>query len=112
MAWIRSIGKTINYNATGLSGYQGRATVVDGGYAMENGTVYVDVTVRMSTNVTSGQDIIQGFPQPSVQSGEATAEHDGLVIKSYSYTPYLETKRSFSSGTTARFVGAYTLRQI
>ena len=61
------------YITTGLAVFNNRCVINDGGYSIENGYVYVDITVTTITSVTGTNAVVEGFPQ-------STATTTGLTL--------------------------------
>lgn len=100
------------YVTTGLSTFNNRCVINDGGYAIENGFVYVDITITATTSITALNALIVGFPKSTAtQSGAFTPVFNNLYM---AYDPNLDrtslnAQQAMSQGTSAHFIGSYQL---
>ena len=103
------------YITTGLSISNNRCVINDGGYAIENGMVYVDITVTTLTSISSDYGMVTGFPQSTaVSSGDITPAFNGAAINfnSGDVATVLVAKGNKTTGVTIHFIGSYQLKQI
>lgn len=103
------------YITTGLSISNNRCVINDGGYAIENGMVYVDITVTTLTSVSSDYGMVTGFPQSTaLSSGDITPAFNGAAINfnSGDVATVLVAKGNKTAGVTIHFIGSYQLKQI
>lgn len=94
------------YITTGL--VTSNCTINDGGYYIDNGVVFVNISVTITANVSAGTPLISSFPQAGT-TGIVTPAVEGLQIERYSTNTYLEPNTSITAGTTCHFIGTYSM---
>ncbi len=102
------------YITTGLITYQNRCVINDGGYYIDNGFVYIDITVTSTTSVAANYGLVTGFPQsPATTSGDITASFNAAAMNfnASDVQTVLVTKLAITSGVTIHFIGSYQLKQ-
>lgn len=102
------IPATPQYITTGLSIVANRCALNDGGYYINNGYVYVDITLTLLTNVSSNYGLVTGFPQ-GAGSGNVTPVFNNAVMKVESLETSLCTDGAQASGTSIHFIGSYQM---
>lgn len=110
------IPATPTYITTGLTAYQNRCTIVDGGYYIKNGFCYVDITVMSRTTQSGGTwtRILDGLPSSTLT---ATGDVTGVFNSS---KVYYNTSGDVTSlqildpvtNNQYHFIGSYQLRSI
>ena len=109
------IPATPTYITTGLSIVSNRCSIIAGGYYIDNGYVYVDITIMALTSLGGGSAFITGFPDAT--SFNATSPNNintifnGVAItKSSAVTPVnLGACTSITSGQTVHYIGSYQM---
>lgn len=103
------IPATPQYITTGLS--TETALINDGGYYIDNGTVYVDITVTLTSAAVQGSTLITGFPQaPGGALAHATPVFNQLFIGNTSQNiTKLYSDASIAIGQTRHFIGSYVM---
>lgn len=99
---------TPQYVTTGLSIVAGRCTINSGGYYIDNGYVYVDITITTPASVSSGNGLVTGFPTAST-SGDLTPTFNGVKLATDSSTVRIVSGESLGAGTSHRFIGSYQM---
>lgn len=100
------------YITTGLV-TDANAIINDGGYCIENGFVYVDITVTARANYTIvGSALVAGFPTSTASgAGAITPVFNQLRIGvSSSLQVRLEAGATISNGQTLHFIGSYQMQ--
>lgn len=103
------------YITTGLSIIGGKCAIVSGGYYIDNGYVYVKITVTTLTTLSGMTDLITGFPAAASYNTNApyniTPIVNALCISKSSgagntllYSPYTK-----NAGETYTFEGSYQM---
>lgn len=106
---LRALIPTHQYVITGLSEYSGRCIINSGGYYVEGGICYVDITVTVLTTMSSTGTLVTGFPD-STATGVLTPVIGGLDITKITANfpvPYLAAGANLVSGTSYHFTGSY-----
>lgn len=109
------IPATPQYITTGLTIYGGnRCTINAGGYYIDNGYVYVDITYTLNISTTGGGAAMIGGLPSSVATGDATitsAFNNAQIQHQQSGDQtYIQQLIGSASGTTVHFIGSYQLR--
>lgn len=101
------IPTTPQYITTGLT--TSGCIINQGGYYVDNGTVYVDVTLTTTQSLSANDSIILGFPQaPGGASTNVTSEYNNLRIRNNaSNVTAIAAASSIASGATRRIVASY-----
>lgn len=112
----RSSGGGYNpqYITTGLSIYESRCMINDGGYYIDpNNIVHVDITVTLRINVGANLGVVIGFPQCSATaSGWITGAFNDLIM-GYDLSEnrtYLGMAAGHTAGETLHFIGSYQMK--
>ena len=103
------IPATPQYVTTGLS--TANAIINSGGYYIDNGTVYVDITVTTIVPVAAGYGLINGFPQaPGGANIHVTGTFNQCYIGNDSIAQTkLFSDATMSSGETRHYIGSYVM---
>ena len=102
------IPATPQYVTTGLSIVAGRCTINTGGYYIDNGYVYVDITITTPASVSAGNGLVTGFPTAAT-SGDLTPVFNGVKLATDSSTVRIVSGESLGAGTSHRFIGSYQM---
>lgn len=96
-----------SYTQAGLTVYSSRCTIDDGGYYIEDGRCYVDITITLTQARGNDEIIIKGFPRMASAGSSITV--DGIKIHQNNVAEPAEiwSGASLASGTTHHFVGSY-----
>ena len=109
------IPATPTYSTAGLAVVSGRCTINSGGYYIEGGICYVDITVTTTAALSSGNICLNGFPQaatavPGTGSTPVTGTFNNMRIAQHSaLLTSLEPAASIASGTAVHFIGSYAI---
>lgn len=114
---LKSIIPVISpYTTTGLTIPLNNCTINAGGYYVDNGFCYVDITITAATNLAAGNFLIKGFPQaatpvPGSGTTPVTAEFNDAYIGQHSanLTSMLVGSSAISSGSSVHFIGSYAI---
>lgn len=108
------IPTTPEYVTTGLSVYQNRCVINDGGYYIDdNDMVHVDITVTASASQSANAALVIGFPQSTATaSGAFTPVFNNGAM---AYDPsegrtFLWADSAISAGGSIHFIGSYQLK--
>lgn len=102
-----------NYITTGLTSVNG--SINRGGYYIENGTVFVDITVTLTANVLSGNMILNNFPGASAYNSTPPYAITALFNNACmgrvnnSGTTFLGAAAAMTAGTEVHFIGSYNM---
>lgn len=99
---------TPQYITTGLSIVAGRCVINSGGYYIDNGYVYVDITITTPASVSSNNGLVTGFPTAS-SSGDLTPTFNGVKLATDLSTVRIVSGESLGAGTSHRFIGSYQM---
>ena len=105
------IPATPQYTTTGLSIYQNRAIINSGGYYIDNGFCYVDITLTVQysdSNPSANYRSIDGFPEAAVSGNVTPVFNQGQITKSAAGTN-MSVIGAITSGTSRHFVGSYQI---
>jgi len=104
------------YTADGLSVDSNRVSINSGGYFIDNGFVYVNITLTTLTSVAEPQGLVVGFPeaaQSASSPGYITPVFNGLSM--FHITGQTRTgivaRSSIGSGTSVTFITSYQMAQ-
>lgn len=96
------------YITTGLTIYNGRCTIDAGGYYLNNGRCYVDITITLTQNRGANEQIINGFPR-AASTGTIITMDGCQLIQEGSNPVGLQSASVLSANTTHRIVGSYVI---
>lgn len=102
------------YITTGLNIRADRCVINSGGYAVENGIVYVDIVFTTVTNVPANGSMIGGFPATTsaTQAPISPVYNFSHLVNWPSYgMVMLDASPAISAGTTIHFIGSYQINQ-
>lgn len=105
---LKSLIASHQYITTGLAVVGGSVIINDGGYYIDNGIVYVDITVTTLSNQNQDNGLIQGFPQ-GANIGTLTPAFNNLTIKRTAASTFLVAATAITAGTTLHFIGSYSM---
>lgn len=109
------IPATPQYITTGLSVDSNRAVINAGGYYIDNGYCYVDITYTLNVTVSGGSaSIVSGFPAANMSPGTAgnvTAVFNNAQMYHYAtdITSIVQLPVA-SAGQSIHFIGSYQIR--
>ncbi len=100
------------YITTGLS--PDRANIIAGGYYIDGGYCYVDITFIVTSNITSGMSVIGGWPAASGINDTSpyninTPFNNVAIGHRTNYPTVLYGTASISNGTTVHYIGSYLM---
>ena len=104
------------YVTTGLSIVSSRCSITNGGYYIDNNTVYVDITVLALTNIAAGSGLITDFPQstvpiPGTGITAITATMNKVYLGQHAQlaSTALCSATAISANETLHFIGSYAI---
>lgn len=99
---------TPQYIRTGLSIFNNRCTIDDGGYYIDDmGVVHVNITITVLEARLTNERIILGFPTPTSTASPITPDMNNLHIAYSSDTTNLESAGAIAANTQLTFIGSY-----
>lgn len=101
------------YVTDGLSIYNNRCIINSGGYAVENGFCYVDMTITANTAISADNALVRDFPEANAtQSGHVTPTFNDLYMQYDAATSStgLCAGGALASGETRHFIGSYQIK--
>ena len=108
------IPATPQYITTGLSVDSGRVAINSGGYYIDNGFVYVNITITALVNVSEPMGLVIGFPeaaQSAANPGYITPAFNGLSMFHITGNPNtgIVARSSISAGQSRTLIASYQM---
>lgn len=96
------------YITTGLSVQAGRCTINSGGYYIDNGFVYVDITVTLLQSVSDLYALVIDFPA-GAGTGAITPVYNNAKMYVQSGVTMFVAAANLTAGSTIHFIGSYQM---